>query len=129
MAAGIKVAGVAEWCSSSFVNCRRQFDSDLRPQGWRVYDGIRKECRAMITMTRVMWQGKLPWQWLAFKVRKFDHRVFCSGQRVPGNHWLHRPRFFAWVNLGLLSFWRNNSELWFGIGLGKHHVGLLWHHS
>jgi len=70
---------------------------------------------------------KIPWRWVAIRLAKYRRSFFFVIDPAPKNHWMHRPRFFAWVNLFFVSCTRDNSGWRAGIGIGKRHVVLVWH--
>jgi hypothetical protein len=68
-----------------------------------------------------------PWKWIATRKECYEKNIFFHMSKVPNNHWLKRPRFFAHINLFFVSFWRDNSNLKFGIGFGKVQYSLIFH--
>lgn len=70
---------------------------------------------------------KISWHWVTLKFENIGKPFYFKVSRVKNNHWLWRPRFFAYINLFLVSFWRDNSSLCFGVGFGKNHLVLRRH--
>ena len=59
---------------------------------------------------------------------KYNAPFYFNVRAAPNNHWMHRPRFFAYINLFFVSYARDNSGFRLGIGIGKRHVVFHWHH-
>ena len=79
-------------------------------------------------MSVVLYQNKKkPWKFIVITKSNYERSFFFRISRVPNNHWLMRPRFFAHINLFFISFWRDNSNFKIGIGFGKKHISLLFH--
>lgn len=68
------------------------------------------------------------WKWIHARMYTYRKPVFFHLKPVPNNTWLKRPRFFAHINLFFVSFWRDNANLRFGIGLGKKQYSINFHH-
>jgi hypothetical protein len=68
-----------------------------------------------------------PWKNIYTMVNNYEKSVFFHLKPVPNNTWLKRPRFFAHINLFIVSFWRDNSNLRFGIGFGKKQFSINFH--
>ena len=76
----------------------------------------------------VLYQNKkISWKWIVIRLENYEKNVFFHVRRAPNNHWLRKPRFFAHINLFFFSFWRDNSNLKFGVGFGKRQYSLIFH--
>lgn len=68
-----------------------------------------------------------PWKHVAIMSNHYEKLFFFKVQRTPNNKWMKRPRFHAMINLFFVSFWRDNSNLRIGVGVGKKHCSLNIH--
>lgn len=62
-----------------------------------------------------------PWRQVVITPCKFEKSFFFRFKWAPNNKFMTPPRFHAMINLFLFSFWRDNSKVCLGVGLGKKH--------
>lgn len=78
---------------------------------------------------KILWKNKkIAWNWLGLDKAIFGTLFFFYVSRAPQNHWMWHPRLFIWFNFLFISFHRDNSSIKFGIGFGKNHWQLIYHH-
>ena len=68
-----------------------------------------------------------PWKHICTMTNNYNKYIFFNIKRTPNNKFMKPPRFHAMVNLFFVSFWRDNSNVRIGIGLGKKHYSLNIH--
>jgi hypothetical protein len=77
----------------------------------------------------MLWRNKkTPWNWLMIDKVNYGKSFFFYISRAPHNYWMWHPRIFIWFNFLLISFCRDNCNIKFGLGFGKNHYQIIYHH-
>jgi hypothetical protein len=80
------------------------------------------------TMKNIWRNKKVPWKWISVGKEEYNKPFFFHYNPVPNNKWMWHPRAFIWINLFLISFWRDNSNVRIGIGFGRTQYSINYHH-
>jgi hypothetical protein len=68
-----------------------------------------------------------PWEHICLRKSEYLKHFFFKVKATPNNKFMTPPRFHAMINLFFISFWRDNSNVCLGVGLGKKQWQIVFH--